>query len=227
MANVGCRIYTKINRPEKSLIEGFRGLPVANIDDCMGRIACCDSSLKGYEPLPHARNCLHSPLSRGRQSDVPQSIGIGAAWRYPGNRRRRQHAPRALCGEIMSHTAMKAGLNGFVIDGCIRDIDEISTFETFPVYAKGVTPNGPYKNGPGEINVPVSVCGQVIRPGDILIGDQDGLLVVKPEEAAELQEKAKAVFDMETQQKADIESGKGLSKPWLDAKLKELNCEIF
>ncbi len=101
------------------------------------------------------------------------------------------------------------------------------TFETFPVYAKGVTPNGPYKNGPGEINVPVSVCGQVIRPGDILIGDQDGLLVVKPEEAAELQEKAKAVFDMETQQKADIESGKGLSKPWLDAKLKELNCEIF
>ncbi len=74
---------------------------------------------------------------------------------------------------------MKAGLAGFVIDGCIRDIDEISTFENFPVYAKGVTPNGPYKNGPGEINVPVSVCGQVICPGDILVGDQDGLLVIK------------------------------------------------
>ena len=51
MANVGCRIYTKINRPDKSLLEGFRGLPVANIDDCMGRIACCNSSLK---PMNHS-----------------------------------------------------------------------------------------------------------------------------------------------------------------------------
>lgn len=226
MANVGCRIYTKINRPDKSLLEGFRRLPVANIDDCMGRIACCNSSLKpmNHSPLlgtaftvhcPEGDNLMfHKALELAQPGDV-LVIAAGGSMH------------RALCGEIMSHTAMKAGLNGFVIDGCIRDIDEISTFENFPVYAKGVTPNGPYKNGPGEINVPVSVCGQAICPGDILVGDQDGLLVIKPEEAAELAAKAKAVFDMETQQKADIESGKGLSKPWLDAKLKELNCEIF
>ena len=63
MANVGCRIYTKINRPDKSLLEGFRGLPVANIDDCMGRIACCNSSLKpmNHSPLLGTAFTVHCP----------------------------------------------------------------------------------------------------------------------------------------------------------------------
>lgn len=226
MANVGCRIYTKIDRPEKSLIEAFKGIPVANIDDCMGRIACCDSSLKAMNksPLmgtaftvraPEGDNLMfHKALEMAQPGDV-LVIAAGGSMH------------RSLCGEIMSYTAMKAGLNGFIIDGCIRDIDEISTFTDFPVYAKGVTPNGPYKNGPGEINVPVSVCGQVICPGDILIGDQDGLIVIKPEEAKELAEKAAAVNKMEEGQISDIQSGKTLSKPWLDQKLAELNCEII
>lgn len=226
MSNTGCRIYKKINRPAKELVEGFAGLPVANIDDCMGRIACCDSTLKAmnHAPMlgtaftvrcPEGDNLMfHKALEMAQPGDI-LVIAAGGSMH------------RALCGEIMSHTAMKAGIKGFVIDGCIRDIDEISTFEDFPVYAKGVTPNGPYKNGPGEINVPVAVCGQVVRPGDILIGDQDGLLVVRPEEAAELQKKAAAINEMEDQQKADIASGKGLSKPWLDKKLDEIGCEYL
>ena len=113
----------------------------------------------------------------------------------------------------MSHTAMKAGLNGFVIDGCIRDIDEISTFETFPVYAKGVTPNGPYKNGPGEINVPVSVCGQVIRPGDILIGDQDAFWLSNQKKPPNFKKKQKQFSTWKPSRKQTSRSGKGLSKP--------------
>lgn len=226
MANIGCRIYTNINRPAKELVEGFRGIPVANIDDCMGRIASCDSSLipMNKAPLlgtaftvrcPEGDNLMfHKALELAQPGDV-LVIAAGGSMH------------RSLCGEIMSRTAMAAGLKGFVIDGCIRDKDEIAEFTDFPVYAKGVTPNGPYKNGPGEINVPVSVCGQVICPGDILIGDGDGLLVVKPEEAEELIKKATAISAAEAIQKADIASGKGLSKPWLDTKLKELECEIF
>lgn len=226
MANIGCRIYTKINRPAKELVEGFKGIPVANIDDCMGRIACCDSSLipMNKAPLlgtaftvrcPEGDNLMfHKALELAQPGDV-LVIAAGGSMH------------RSLCGEIMSQTAIAAGLKGFVIDGCIRDKDEIAEFTDFSVYAKGVTPNGPYKNGPGEINVPVSVCGQVICPGDILIGDGDGLLVVKPEEAEELIKKATAVSKVEAGQKADIASGKGLAKPWLDKKLEELECEIF
>lgn len=226
MANVGCRIYTKIERPDPKLVEAFRGIPVANIDDCMGRIACCDSSLvpMNKAPLlgvaftvrcPEGDNLMfHKALEMAQPGDV-LVIAAGGSMH------------RSLCGEIMSQTAHAAGIRGFVVDGCIRDKDEIAEFKEFSVFAKGVTPNGPYKNGPGEINVPVSVCGQVIRPGDILVGDGDGLLVIHPEEAEELAEKARAISEMEEGQKADIASGKGLSKPWLDVKLKEIGCEII
>lgn len=226
MANIGCRIYTNINRPDPALVEAFRGIPVANIDDCMGRIAACGSDLKpmNHSPLlgtaftvrcPEGDNLMfHKALELAKPGDV-LVIAAGGSMH------------RSLCGEIMSRTAMAAGIAGFIVDGCIRDKDEIGEFTDFPVYARGVTPNGPYKNGPGEINVPVCVCGQVINPGDILVGDGDGVIVIRPEEAAELAAKAKAVSDSEVVQKADIASGKGLSKPWLDKKLEEIGCEFF
>lgn len=226
MANIGCRIYQNFNRPAPELIESFAGIPVANIDDCMGRIACCGSDLKAMNKVPllgtaftvkapEGDNLMfHKALEMAQPGDI---LVIAAG----GSRH------RSLCGEIMSMTAIAAGIKGFIVDGCIRDKDEIAEFTNFSVYATGVTPNGPYKNGPGEINVPVSVCGQVICPGDILIGDGDGIVVIKPEEAEELARKARAVSEMETQQKADILSGKGLSKPWLDEKLKELGCEFL
>lgn len=226
MANIGCRIYKNIVRPDKELIDSFTGIPVPNIGDCMNRLACCDSSLKPMNkaPLlgtaftvrcPDGDNLMfHKALELAQPGDV---LVIAAG----GSKN------RALCGEIMSETAKAAGLKGFIIDGCIRDKDEIATYTDFPVYAKGVTPNGPYKNGPGEINVPVSVCGQVICPGDILVGDGDGLIVIRPEEAEELCRKAKEVNLMEDGQKADIAAGKTLAKPWLDKILDNINCEYL
>ena len=132
---------------------------------------------------------------------------------------------RSLCGEIMTRYAMSRGLAGFVVDGCIRDSAEIGEIPDFPVYAKGVTPNGPYKNGPGEINFPVSCGNQVICPGDILVGDGDGLLVIKPEEAAGLAERAKKVSQDETKQFASIAAGTGLNRDWVDAKLESIGVE--
>ena len=79
---------------------------------------------------------------------------------------------RSLCGEIMSSYAKSRGLAGIIIDGCVRDSYALSRVSTGypPVYAKGVTPNGPYKNGPGEMNFPVSFAGIIINPGDIIVG---------------------------------------------------------
>ena len=226
MANIGCRIYTKLNRPDPELIKAFEDIPVANIDDCMGRIASSDSLLKPMNstPLigtaftvrcPEGDNLMfHKALHMAQPGDV-LIIAAGGSMN------------RALCGEIMSYTAMKAGIKGFIIDGCIRDKDEISQFTDFAVYAKGVIANGPYKNGPGEINVPVNVCGLVINPGDIIIGDGDGIVVVKPEEAAELIEKACKVHKTEEKIISDIRSGKKLDTSWIDEKLKQLDCEML
>lgn len=102
----------------------------------------------------------------------------------------------AAVGGILSFYAAKIGVVGLVIDGAIRDVAEIRSRD-FPVYARGVTHRGPYKDGPGEINVPVSVGGMVVNPGDIVVGDQDGLLAIPPEEAAELIGKARAVLEAE------------------------------
>jgi regulator of RNase E activity RraA len=95
----------------------------------------------------------------------------------------------ALVGGIMTFAAAQLGLAGMVLDGAIRDVAEIRE-RTFPVYARGVTHRGPYKDGPGAINVPISVGGMPVRPGDIVIGDQDGLVVISPEDAPTVTEKA-------------------------------------
>lgn len=95
----------------------------------------------------------------------------------------------ALVGGIMTFAAASLGLAGMVLDGAIRDVAEIRE-RTFPVYARGVTHRGPYKDGPGAINIPVTVGGMTVSPGDIIVGDEDGLLAFAPHEAAEAIEKA-------------------------------------
>lgn len=82
---------------------------------------------------------------------------------------------RALVGEIMKAIAVSRGVAGFVIDGAIRDVAAFAAAD-FPCYARGFTHRGPYKNGPGEINVPVTVGSLVIEPGDIVVGDEDGVV---------------------------------------------------
>lgn len=100
----------------------------------------------------------------------------------------------AVVGGILTFYAATIGLAGVVIDGAIRDVAEIRA-NPFPVYARGVTHRGPYKDGPGEINVPITVGGMVINPGDIVVGDQDGLLAIPQDDGvAELIEKARAVL---------------------------------
>ena len=97
----------------------------------------------------------------------------------------------ALVGGIMTLGAASLGLAGMVLDGAIRDVAEIRQ-RTFPVYARGVNHRGPYKDGPGAINVPISVGGMAVNPGDIIVGDQDGLLAFSPALASAVIEKALA-----------------------------------
>ncbi len=221
---IGCRIKTHIDRPDRSLVEAFRGIPVANIDDCMNRMAAVDAGLNplNSSPLlgtaftvrcPAGDNLMfHKALDLAQPGDV-LVIAAGGSM------------SRALCGEIMVTYARSRGLAGFIIDGCVRDKDELAALTDFPVYARGVIPNGPYKNGPGEINFPVAVGGQVICPGDILVGDGDSVLVIKPHEAEALAKEAAAVHKKEEGQIAGILSGKGFPRPFVDETLAKLGVE--
>ena len=113
----------------------------------------------------------------------------------------------AAVGGILSFYAAHIGLAGVVVDGAIRDVAEIRSRD-FPVYARGVTHRGPYKDGPGEINVPICVGGMVVNPGDIVVGDQDGLLAIPQEDVETLIERARGVLGAEARTLQAMKEGR-------------------
>lgn len=223
--SVGMRIYTKITRPSPETIEMFRGLPVANIADCMGRISCIDQAIQplNYVPLigcaftvkvPCGDNLLlHKAIEMAQAGDVIVVNGFGCM-------------ERSLCGGLMMETARQKGIRGFIIDGCVRDLDDIRNFDNFSCYARGLQPNGPFKNGPGEINVPIAVGSQVVMPGDIIVGDSDGVVVISPQDAVIIAEAAHKVFKAEEQKMLNYSHGK-VNRDWLYSALENKNCEII
>src|SRR5687768_14592971 len=144
MSNVGFRIYTKINRPDRQLVEEFRGLPVAVIADEMNRLGCMDARIKplnrasllGVAFTVKARAgdnlMLHRALDMAAPGDVIVVDGQG-------------DLSNAIAGENMMMWAQRRQIAGVIIDGAMRDRDSIRNME-FPVFAAGIQPKGPYKN---------------------------------------------------------------------------------
>ena len=192
MSKIGNRIFTRVTRPDPELVEKFRGLPSSNINDEMNRLFCMHSYMYLLNPekavpsmvgtaitvkAPIGDNLFfHQALDMAQPGDI---IVVDGA---TGNN-------RSLAGEIMLRFAQSKGLAGIVVDGCLRDLDGIQNM-TMPVYAAGITPQGPWKFGPGEVNTPISCGGQVVFPGDILVGDRDGIVVIRRQDAAEVAESA-------------------------------------
>ena len=131
---------------------------------------------------------------------------------------------RAIFGELMATYCKSRGIRGIVCDGAIRDSSALSQMEDFPVYARAVTPNGPYKNGPGEINVPVVIGGKLVYPGDIVVGDEDGVLFIHPEQAQELAAATRAVEEKEAGIMRHILEDGTYNRPWVAEKLAEIGC---
>ena len=173
MSIVGNRIYTKVERPDAALIEQFRGLPSSNINDEMNRLYCMHDYIRLLNPgkakqllgsaltvkAPVGDNLfLHQALEMAQPGDVIVVDGGSGC-------------NRSLAGEIMLRYAAEKGVAGIVVDGCLRDLEGIERL-AMPVYAKGITPQGPYKNGPGEINVPIA-CPEGIADAalTLVLGD--------------------------------------------------------
>lgn len=221
---VGFRINTKIDRPSKDLVEGFRGVPVANIADNMYRQSCIDAKIRPMNKAPLLGSAftvksrtadnllLHKAIDMAQPGDIIVVDCQG-------------DVVNSVVGKLMISWAARRGVSGMIIDGAIRDVDALQEMN-FPVYAAGITPKGPFKDGPGEINVPVSCGGIVVNPGDILVGDVDGVVVISPKDAPEVLEKAKAMLVREEKilkQIANLE----WDRNWVDKALKDKGCEII
>lgn len=125
----------------------------------------------------------------------------------------------ALMGSIMVTACRKRGLAGVVLDGAHRDSEEILALGV-PLYSVGSNPNGPTKNVPGRINWPISCGGIAIAPGDLIVGDGDGVVVVERERAASLSALADKKVKEERARIADIAAGRDIRPQWLDGALR-------
>jgi regulator of RNase E activity RraA len=123
----------------------------------------------------------------------------------------------AILGEIMCHYAKVRGIAGFVVDGAVRDLLPIRELG-FPVFAKGITARGPFKEGPGEINTTIS-CGNVpVHPGDVIVGDCDGIAVVPRLHSESILEQVKELELKERETIAAIYKGEW-DRKWVDRAL--------
>ena len=125
----------------------------------------------------------------------------------------------ALMGEIMSQQCVALGVVAVVIDGAVRDSEAIRALG-FPMYAAGLNPNGPTKSVSGRLNHPISIGGVTVYPGDLVVGDADGVTVVERAKAASLLPLAVEKVAAETQRIADIQSRRALRPAWLDGALR-------
>jgi RraA family protein len=220
----GLRILQRRRAVDLELARQFLDVPVANVSDCMSRMTAGGARLRPMhaggrmagpaltiKTRPGDNLMIHKALQMAKRGDVIVVDGGG-------------DLTNALVGEIMVGDAVQQGLGGFVMNGAIRDAGALRA-GTFPVFAAGITHRGPYKDGPGEINVPIAIDGMVIEPGDLVIGDEDGLLCVPFDDVERLLAAARQKQRVEDQMVADIQAGR-LDRAWVDETLARLNCYI-
>jgi len=219
---IGFRILNRERVASKELVDAFAKLPVANVSDSMSRMTAAGPTLRpmhtsggmaGVALTVKARPGDNLMLHKAIDMAVPDDVIVVDAGGDLAN---------ALMGELMLAYAIKRGVVGFVLNGAIRDLDNFRE-TNLPTYAAGVTHRGPYKDGPGEINVPVAIDGMVIHPGDIVIGDSDGVLSVPIDGAEEILKATEAKSAAEITQMAAIEAGTN-DRSWVDRALKARGC---
>jgi regulator of RNase E activity RraA len=176
-----------------------------------GRIAALAPSMRVCGPAftievrPGDNLMIHAAMAMARPGDVLVIDG-------------KADRSCALMGSIMLNACKKLGFAGAVLDASIRDTEELVELG-FPVWSVGANPNGPTKYVPGRINWPVSCGGITVNPGDLIVGDADGITVIEREKAASLLPLAATKVADERKRIADITGGGAIRPKWLEAAL--------
>jgi RraA family protein len=220
----GFRILPMPQRPPRALVAGLAEMVTPHLSDNMSRLRAAAAGLRPMhrggklagpaftvKAAPGDNLMVHKAIDAAEPGDV---IAVDAGGLLD----------HAIIGEIMAAWAAKRGIAGIVIDGAIRDVAAISA-GSFPVYARGVTHRGPYKNGPGEINVPVAIGGMVVQPGDIIVGDEDGLIAVPQADAEAVLAAAREQRKKEEATLKAIAAG-SIDRKWVDETLRARGCSV-
>ncbi len=188
-------------------IEQFKRLPTGNVCDANGKCGNMDAAIKPVD----SRSKLVGPAVtvRAQPGDnliihkaiyeaEPGSVLVIDAHGYVG---------AGPFGDIMAHASKAHGLAGVVIDGACRDAEDIEELG-LPLFARAFNPGGTVKESLGPINQPVQCGGVAVKPGDIIVGDRDGVVVVPQERASQVLAAAQAIFDKEIKIREMLSQGK-------------------
>ena len=221
----GFRIRTKIERADPACVAALGRFETPSISDLMNRLYTMDAAIvsqttPGLQLLgpavtvkvyPGDNLMVHKSLDVAQPGDVVV-VDTGGA------------RITAALGDLVSTKARHRGIAGFVVDGLIRDLPGILELRDFPVFARGITPVGPLHRGPGEINHPICAGGIVVHPGDVIVGDRNGVVVVPREAAPEILRRLQEREAVEAEYVASVARGE-FSNAWVDATLRENGAE--
>lgn len=215
---LGFRILPSPPRLDDALLRRFARLGTSNLADAMGRFNFMDPGIQSRTGRPLwglavTVNCrpgdnlmVHKAIDIARAGDVIV-VNTGG------------DVTSAVFGGLMCHAAVAKKLGGIVVTGAVRDIDELREM-AFPAFSRSVSPGSCDKDGPGEINVPIACGGCVVAPGDVVVGDADGVVVVPRGDAAEVLSLVTELIAREKKRVGEIESG-AVSKPDVDETLRK------
>lgn len=219
---IGFRILPRRRTVPADLIARYAAFPVANVSDCMHRMSAAGPRLQRFHrsgslagpaltvrTRPGDNLMIHKAIDMAQPGDV---IVVDAGG----------DLTNSLMGDLMLAYAIRRQVGGFVIYGAIRDADAFLT-ANLPVWAMGVTHRGPYKDGPGEVNVPIALEGMVIEPGDLILGDGDGVLSVPFDDVADVLTRAAAKQAAEARLMVQIAAGQN-DRYWVDEALRRKGC---
>lgn len=219
-------IYKKISRPPKELIVAFKDIPTSIASDSMNRMNCMHASIK---PV------IENVSIVGPAVTVKSMVGDNIMSHYaiceaePGDLLvidARGHMDTSVWGFIQTTACKLKGIEAVIIDGTIRDIREIRDSH-FPIFCKGATPAGPHKGWGGSINEPIQCGGVPVDPGDIIIGDDDGVVVIPQRIAQEVLERSKKRLEMEKEWMQKLNRGLSTVEIFgFDRKIKQLGIEV-
>jgi len=199
------------------VVEAFRALATSEVSDCLDRLRGATGLRPWHAGGARAAGCaltvktrpgdnlhVHAALELARPGDV---LVVDAGGELTN----------AVAGELLARYGRTRGVAAFVVEGAIRDV---AGWRDFPVWARGVSHLGPWKDGPGQVGVPVAVGGMVVLCGDLVLCDEDGVVAVRREEVPAVLARARAKADDEEHQRALIAEGRW-DRSWLDAALKK------
>ena len=222
----GFRVRLDIPRPDPALMQAFAPFATPDISDLLNRLSAVDPAIRcltgddhrlcgpacTVKVFPGDNLMVHKSLDVARPGDVVVVDAGGS----PMN---------AVLGDLVSIKAKHRGIAGFVVDGLVRDLPGIRELN-FPVFARGVTSIGPLHRGPGEINFPICCGGVVVNPGDLVIADIAGIVVVPREIIAELLQRLQCHDEKNAAYLASVRRG-DFSNEWVDRILGDLSCPLL